>query len=90
MVLYCSVNKPYKGTCIGLCMYFRALSNHLNIPVVIETMKERKGLSLAEEMGILLEKMKRPEKEDFIQSYLYLIREEEPEEVILNALTNRA
>ena len=63
-------------------MYFsRALSKHLNNPVVIESMKERKGLSLAEEMGILLEKMKGPEKEDFIQSYLYLIREEKPEEV---------
>jgi hypothetical protein len=37
-------------------------------------------LSLAEEVGIIIEEMKAPEKEDFIQSFLYLLREEEPEE----------
>lgn len=42
---------------------------------------KKKDLSLAEEIAVLVEKMGSAEKEDFIQSYIYLIREENPEEV---------
>jgi hypothetical protein len=38
-------------------------------------MKEEKILSLAEELGMVIEEMEGAEKEDFIQSYIFLIRE---------------
>lgn len=44
-------------------------------------MKERRGLSLAEELGILIDKMEGAEKEDFIQSYVFLIRDDGLEDV---------
>lgn len=44
-------------------------------------MKERRSLSLAEELGILIDKMEGAEKEDFIQSYVFLIRDDGLEEV---------
>ncbi|MGD2250214.1 MAG: hypothetical protein PVF58_17575 [Candidatus Methanofastidiosia archaeon] len=37
-------------------------------------MKEKKLLSLAEELGMLINRMKNVKKEDFIQSYIFLIR----------------
>ena len=44
-------------------------------------MKEKRCLSLAEEIGILIDKMGEVEKEDFIQSHIFLMREEGLEEV---------
>ncbi|KYK33894.1 MAG: hypothetical protein HXS46_16255 [Theionarchaea archaeon] len=44
-------------------------------------MKEERRLSLAEELGMLIDRMKEVEKEDFIQSYMFLIRKEGLEEV---------
>jgi len=44
-------------------------------------MKEKRRLSLAEELGMLIDRMEEVEKEDFIQSYVFLIRKEGLEEV---------
>lgn len=44
-------------------------------------MKEAKKLSIAEEIGLLMEKLNETEKEDTIQSCIFLIREENVEEV---------
>jgi len=44
-------------------------------------MKEKRRLSLAEELGMLIDRMEEVEREDFIQSYVFLIRKEGLEEV---------
>lgn len=44
-------------------------------------MAERRRISLAEELGLLVEMLKEAEKEDVIQSYIFLIRDEGTEEV---------
>jgi len=44
-------------------------------------MRDDKKLSIAEEIGLLMEKLNETEKEDTIQSCIFLIREENVEEV---------
>ncbi|MGC1122034.1 MAG: hypothetical protein WBA22_13165 [Candidatus Methanofastidiosia archaeon] len=44
-------------------------------------MKEKRRLSLAEELGMLIDKLEGVEKEDLIQCYVFLIRKEGLEEV---------
>jgi len=45
-------------------------------------MRKDKKLSIAEEIGLLMEKLSETEKEDIIQSYLYLVREENLKDIV--------